>query len=71
MLAYVQDLEEVHERIKKDSKKSYDPDEVKPEIDGLSEQIKGSDADSDKSLGKESEESNKQKQNQGSDAGKN
>jgi len=65
----VQDIKEVRISFENDSSKQFDPDEVKPQIDDLAEQIKGSDADSDASMG-DSAEMKKQEQNRGSDAGK-
>jgi len=64
------DLKEVHESVDQDPTKKYDPDELKPIIDDLEGQVKGSDADSDQSLGKDSDETKKQEQNKGSDAEK-
>ena len=66
----VKDIKEVRESVENDSSKKFDPDEVKPQIDGLAEQVKGSDADSDASIGGNSTETKKQEQNKGSDAGK-
>lgn len=65
----LQDLKEVQETVKDDVSKKFDPDEVKLQIDDLAEQVKGSDADSDKSMGEDSSEGKKQAQNKGSDAG--
>jgi len=64
----VNDLKAVHEKTEKDPGKKYDADDLKPAIDGLSEKLKGSDADSDKSLQENSDENAKQKQAKGSDA---
>lgn len=66
----IDDLEEVHESIKNDSSKKFDPDEVKPQIDDLAEQIKSSDADSDEAVSGDLDEKRKQEQNRSSDAGK-
>lgn len=66
----VQDLKEVRESVKNDSSKKFDPDEVKSQIDDLADQVKGSDADSDSSIGEKSAETQKQEQNKRSDAGK-
>jgi len=64
----VNDLKAVHKSAEKDLGKKYHADDLKPAIDGLSEQLKGSDADSDKSLGENSDETTKQKQAEDSDA---
>jgi len=64
----VNDLKAVHKSAEKDPNKKYHADDLKPAIDGLSEQLKGSDADSDKSLGENLDETAKQKQSKGSDA---
>lgn len=68
--AIINELKEVHESIEKDPNKQFDPDEVKLAIDGLAEQVQGSDADSDQSVAKNIDETEKQKENEGSDAGR-
>ncbi|WP_231460185.1 hypothetical protein [Pedobacter sp. Leaf132] len=62
----VKDLGEVG----KNADKQYDAEELDETIGDLGEQIKGSDADSDQSLGNDVKETKKQEQVKGSDAGK-
>lgn len=48
----VEDLSSVHQKISEDPAKSYDPDADTRTTDDLDEQLRGSDADVDKSIGK-------------------
>lgn len=64
----ISDLKDVHKKVLEDPDKTYNPDSEAPKSEELAEQIKGSDADTDKNA--ENTEEEKQSQLKGSDGDK-
>ncbi|KLT63965.1 hypothetical protein [Pedobacter sp. BMA] len=62
------DIQQVHQKIESNPEEQYDPSDTDAVAGDLQEQVKGSDADSDRESGEGAQEDQKQEQEKGSDA---